>query len=176
MQKSLRSRLQAAVPARQQGAVRAAFTLVELVVVIVIIGVLAAVAVPRYGEAMSNYRIEAAERRVHADVQMMRRWARSRGEAALIRFDTSSDTYIIDDMPGLIDRRGESYRVRLSDPPYSVRLISTTFDGDAIRIDGRGRLIEEGDLVCRLGSRERVISITEQWAEDDEIQISGQAP
>src|SRR3954451_23186913 len=65
-------------PARPQRRSSTAFTLFELMIVILIIWIAAAVAVPRYASSVGRYRAEFAAKRVAADLNL----ARARAKAA----------------------------------------------------------------------------------------------
>ena len=52
------------------------FSLLELVVVMVIVAILAAIATPRYGKAVARYRTASAARKIAADLTFARKRAR----------------------------------------------------------------------------------------------------
>ena len=54
---------------------RSGFTLIELVMVLAIIGLITAIAAPRYAASLARYRAESAARRVAADLALARREA-----------------------------------------------------------------------------------------------------
>src|SRR5204863_23675 len=58
---------------------RRAFSLIEITLVLMVMGVLAALAVPRYASALARYRADAAARRIVADLDLARTTARSSG-------------------------------------------------------------------------------------------------
>jgi len=130
---------------------RAAFSLIELVVVIVIIGVMAAVAVPRFASAAGRYRLDAAARRVAADLRLARSTAMSRSANVQFLFDFAGTQYSIYNVQD-IDRQGVHINVQLDEDPYHVDLVSvfgTTNGGVSIIFDGFGRPDQGGDIVLQ---------------------------
>src|SRR5688500_3620188 len=82
---------------RRQGT---GFTLAEMVMVVAITATLAAITIPRYLTALNRYRLDAAARRIAADLTMARLNARDTGTARTVTFATSTDSY---DISGMTD-------------------------------------------------------------------------
>jgi prepilin-type N-terminal cleavage/methylation domain-containing protein len=110
---------------------RPAFTLIEMSVVIVLIAILSAVAIPRYASSVNRYRVEMAAKRVAADFALARNAARTSGVGQTINFGSPSNGYT---MPGLAapDGRNGDYTVRLAHEPYKVGLGNVAFGASSV--------------------------------------------
>lgn len=75
------------------------FTLVELMIVIVIIGIAAAVAIPMMSSAAS-FQIRAAANMIAADLEYAKSMAISRGQPYSVVFDVDAESYEIVDKDG----------------------------------------------------------------------------
>ncbi len=80
---------------------QAGFTMIELMTTIVIIGILAVLAIPAFGEQLARRRLEGVATDLATDLQFARSQAVStRGD---IRFrTTSTTTFVIDDAAGTV--------------------------------------------------------------------------
>lgn len=137
-----------------------AFSLLELLVVMVVVATIAGIAAPRYARSLDRYRADAAARRVVADLRFAAAEARASSASRTVTFDTATDDYQIDGM-------ATAYTVRLSDAPYSATLVSVVFDdpadpGDstvAVVFDGYGRPDSGGTVIISSGSTTRTITL-----------------
>jgi prepilin-type N-terminal cleavage/methylation domain-containing protein len=139
---------------------RTAFSLLEVVLVVAILVVLAAIAAPRYARATCGYRAEAAARRIVADLALARRSARNAGARRTVSFSTESHEYAIAGLPGLNDP-AQGYRVVLADRPYEARVVSADFGGDAeLVFDGYGAADSDGQVVLQVGDVRKTVIFT----------------
>ena len=135
------------------------FTLVELVLVVCIMAIAAAMAVPRFANAITRNRVDAASARVVADVALAQRHARLSSAAQHMLFDATTSSYRL---PGLADpdHPNLEYEVRLADPPYEATLGDIALGGNSELIfDPYGIPNTSGSLVVQCGEFSRVISI-----------------
>jgi prepilin-type N-terminal cleavage/methylation domain-containing protein len=136
---------------------RGGFSLLELVVVIVIMAVLAAVVTPRYGQAIARYRTTAAARKVAADLTYARKRARISSTSQAVNFNVANNGY---QLPGVADMRTSAtdYSVTLSSAPYQAKIVSADFGGDAdVTFDGYGVPDSAGTVVVSVGDYSKTI-------------------
>ena len=138
---------------------RGGFTLIELVMVVVITGILAAMALPRMAGASARHRVAAAARRITADLALAQRNAVTTGSSQTVTFDVSADSYTLDGMQHL-DHASLQYEVRLASEPYRATLVSVNFDGnEKIVFDLYGAPDNGGSIIVRVGSSEKTILV-----------------
>lgn len=141
---------------------RPAFSLVEVVIVLAIMAVLAAVAAPRYSASISNYRVNMAAHRVAADVALTQASARAASASRQMAFDAAKNMYTVSGVAALDGRNG-GYSVLLSDQPYGVSIGSLTFTkvpaNGALTFDGFGVPDGGATIVVTTGSYSRTVAV-----------------
>ena len=133
------------------------FSLFELVIVMVIVAIMAAIATPRYGQAIARYRTAAAARKVAADLTLARKRARVSSTSQVVNFDVANNGY---QLPGVADMKtsASDYSVILSSAPYHARIVSADFDGDGdVTFDGYGVPDSGGTVVVAVGNYSKTI-------------------
>lgn len=121
------------------------FTLIELVMVMVIVGIMGAMAVPRFVGFLGNARANSAITRIKSDLVAARRRAKQTGQHQTILFDTTNNEYQIAGWESL-QRTGDPYTVHLAADPYQATLVTADFDGSATLVfDGWGQPVSESD-------------------------------
>jgi prepilin-type N-terminal cleavage/methylation domain-containing protein len=136
-----------------------AFNLTELAVVVVIIGILAGIALPRYADAVATRRLDAAARRLVVDLSLSRSRARTSSTSQTVAFDVNADRYELVGMDHP-DRAGEKYSVHLSDEPYQAKIVSVQLGGDAeIVFDGFGMPDTGGTIVIQVGGYQKTVIV-----------------
>lgn len=135
------------------------FSLLELIVVIAIVGILGAIAAPRYSQAIQRYRLEMAANRVAADIGLTASYARARGSSATISFAVSTSSYSIAGLTST-ERAGEAHGVNLSREPFGVSISSVDFAGtNTLTIKGYGTPSSGGTVRLTLGSYSKIVSV-----------------
>lgn len=144
---------------RQSTSSQRGFSLIELLLVVAIMGIVAAMAAPRYGEALNRYRADATARRIAADITMAQARARTTSSSRTIVFDTDSSTY---KMAGEKDLAvsTNTYSVDLSASPYFAKLSRVGFGGNTtLSFNGYGVPSGSGSILISVGATTRTVSI-----------------
>lgn len=139
---------------------RAAYTLIELVIVLLIMGILAGAAAPTYFASLDTFQVEAAAKRVAADLRYARREARSSAASRTVTFTTGDDQYSLAGVTAF-NRRQASYDVDLSDAGYPATIVSTAFMGDSLTFDIHGSPSEIGSVVLTSGLVTRNVLVSQ---------------
>ncbi|XHC25877.1 MAG: prepilin-type N-terminal cleavage/methylation domain-containing protein [Phycisphaerales bacterium] len=150
------------------------FSLVELVVVMLILGVIAAIAAPRFGHASTTFRLEAAINKIEADLKYAAQMARAQSRTVKVTFDPDTDSYTITGVDGPLDGVA-NYTVNLAEPPYEVQIADVRFTlgtSSTFRIDGHGAPINTGVIRIELGPNARLIGV--EWSIPSDAKVKAE--
>lgn len=138
-------------PSKSARVHRRAFSLAELVVVIAIIGIVSATAIPRFSSSLAKKRLTAAVQRLQRDFRTTRDRAIQLSAPQLIRFDEAACTYRL--TPGSRATPGADVRtVCLSDEPYKISQLKVTVTPNStLAFDGFGVPDQGGVVTMVLG-------------------------
>jgi type II secretory pathway pseudopilin PulG len=133
--------------------------MVEIVATIVVLGTMAALAVPRYNNYVENRRVDAAAKRLGADIEMTQRHARLASASRSITFDLDTGIYTVTGLTTLHGGSG-AYVVDLSQAPYLATVGENPFGGSGqLTFDGYGTPAAGGDVVLQVGRAVRRVSV-----------------
>jgi prepilin-type N-terminal cleavage/methylation domain-containing protein len=112
------------IPGKRQ--YRSGFTLIELLMVVSIVALIGAIAIPKYAVAASHYRLASTLNRLVADIGATRSLAMATGKSQTITFNAAANTYTITGMTSLENPFG-AYAVNLNAEPYKTDITQVNF-------------------------------------------------
>lgn len=137
-----------------------AFSLIELFVVLFILAILGAIAMPRFSQFSAHQKAEAAARRIAADINYARRQAHATGTKQSITFDLATHSYSLG-QAAHPDHPDKTYAVELRGDPYHAGIVSASFGGDAaLMFDAFGAPDSGGTVTIAVGAYQKTVSVT----------------
>ena len=137
------------------------FTVVELVVVLLIMGIAAAVAAPKFYRSLQYHQLESAGRRVKLDLEQLQHTARLKSSGQSMTFTGAAYT-LSTDVDGL-DHSDADYTVNLAEAPFEVDGVTINFGGlTTIAFNGYGEPSTGGTIVLTKGAGQQTITVSQE--------------
>jgi len=135
---------------------RSGFSLIELQVVMAMIGIWAGIAIPRVANSIAHHRVDAAARRIAADLELARQYAIHSSTIQTVTF--SGDGYVLSGMRDL-NRSTSSYKVDLSAAPYRAQILIADFAGDSeVGFDVYGNADSGGTVIVQVAGWQHTVT------------------
>ncbi|CAG0996352.1 hypothetical protein PHYC_02587 [Phycisphaerales bacterium] len=161
---------------RRRGCARPGFTLMELIIVISIMIVTAALVAPRWGAAVARQCVDAAARRVAADLSLAQSRARASSKPITVAFNVAGHSYEVVGIKDF-DTGKSTYTVTLSAAPYFVSLRSASFNLlPAAEFNAFGIPAAGGQVSVGTRSFFRIITLAPESGETSISDAAGDAP
>lgn len=147
----------------QQGSARRrrAFSLLEAVLVMAILAVVAAMAAPRYAQAVSRYGVDHAAKVLMNDLSIARQRARTLGARQTVVFSELAETYEIAGLASL-DAPVQPYRVSLASCSPRAEIVTARFgagSATSVTFDGYGVPDGGGSIVLQCGDARKTVTL-----------------
>jgi len=123
------------------------------------VGVIAAIAVPRYANALGRFQIDAAAQRVVVDIQRAQSHAKATSRSVTVVFNPLTHQITIPSLPSLT-QPDLPHVTELGQEPYRTRLNNASFaDNARLDFDGYGQPAVGGSVTLRTNRHTRVITV-----------------
>lgn len=135
---------------------RHGISMLELMIVTMVMGIMAAVAAPRFAESVQYHRLEMAAKRVVADLESARSIAYTTGTSPTVRFDVNGAIYQLVGLSNPDRPTQLNYTVDLTDAPYHCEFKSTF---SVLTYNGHGLPSSGGEIVIKSGGLQRTVTV-----------------
>lgn len=142
-------------------AAKRAFTIFELMIVVLLIGILTAAAIPRFREGITKSSLNAACERVATDLKYARKHAETISN--IVTMDLNVNPGNEYEITGLADISNihQQYKVELDKSPYHSKIISANFDGEPVaEFTEFGMPASSGIVVLQSGGYQRSVELS----------------
>lgn len=142
---------------------RTGFTYIEMVITLLVMGILTAVAAPKFVSALASRRVDLAASRIVADLHYARSEAQRVSKSRTVEFNVISNNYTLINVVDL-DHSTRNYTVELVNGSFDSELVSAVFGVapnvcSSVIFDMFGRPDQEGVVIIRSGSLQRIVTL-----------------
>ena len=135
-------------------------TIIELVVVMLILGILGATAIPKFQESLASFRAQSAASRIVGDLKFAKRFAQQTSATVVIQFDVPGNGYLLVGVADA-DRPSQAHSVDFSEADFKSRLVSADFGGTSnLSFNFDGHPSAAGTVVVRSGGTLETVEVT----------------
>lgn len=137
---------------------RGGFSFVELVIAVLVFGILATVAAPRWVKSIGQYRVAAAAKQVALDLRLAAARADAKSQPILVEFFPSTHEYRVQGVADP-DHPNTEYRVKLKEL-HGATLASVNFNNQAtVTFNGYGVPSSSGSVTLQSGEGQAVVVV-----------------
>ncbi|MDB5340276.1 MAG: putative fimbrial protein [Planctomycetaceae bacterium] len=141
---------------------RRGFTLAELLIVVLIVGIVAGIAIPRFSAGLGQRQATALARQMVNDIETVRQVARASSAPKSLVITSASKTYTLNGVEHP-DRNNIAYVVSLADVASTARFGTINFGGDPVLIfNGFGYPDSGGSVQIIVGTVTKTVTVDAQ--------------
>jgi type II secretory pathway pseudopilin PulG len=131
--------------------------MIELVIVVMVMSILAAVSAPAFIDSLLFHRVESAARRVKVDLELARQNARLTSAARSVSFTSSG--YTLSSLQHL-DKPSAAYIVNLTASPYQLDSAAANFaNSQVVSFDAYGTPSSGGTVVLAAKNHQCIVTL-----------------
>jgi type II secretion system protein H len=150
----------ATLPIRYRNKCAEGVTLFELIIVLTIIGIMAAVATQVFNNSHQQAKLQQAADRLTADLRLVANQARQDQQTYELVVNTVACSYQATGVKSLTGK--DDITVDLGEPPYEISSITMNFGGDTkVSFDNKGYVATSGNIVLTMRNKQMVIDVNE---------------
>ncbi len=134
---------------------RRGFSLIEIVITLSILGIIAAMAMPRYTDASDGYKLDSAERQIRSTLQSWSKRVDASSELHTVYFDIAAEKlYLYKGTAQLAKTPVDT--LDLGSTPFKVNLFSTSLvdPNNQLVINGHGLFERDATVLIYIGKRQ----------------------
>ncbi len=137
---------------------RRAYTIIEVIFVLLIVAILSGIAAPRYAYSMSRYRSEAAARRLAADLALARSTAQQTSTSVVVTFDTLNNAYTMGGVQSM-SKTSTTYSVSFASSAYRSSFATIPFTNNQLTFNQYGAADQSGQIVVQSGGVQHTVTV-----------------
>lgn len=138
-----------------------AFSLIELTMVVAIGAILSAIAVPKFSNATTRYKLDAASRRLASDIQAAQQEAIATSSSRTVTLGATAKNYTISGLAA--DGTKVIYStIELDESPYEITGLASYIAGNAstpIKFDGFGKPNGSGTIQLKIRNDKKTLTL-----------------
>jgi prepilin-type N-terminal cleavage/methylation domain-containing protein len=147
------------------GGARRAFTLIEILIVLVIMVLLGSTAYSKYSAALNRFGADALARRVAGDLAYAQSIARRNGATQAVAFDATNNQYVFTGWTDP-DHPTSTYTVVCSSEPYRGKIASLALSNGAtsvtvVNFDAYGFPDSGGTIIVQVGDVQKTVTLVQ---------------
>lgn len=125
------------------------FTIIEVVIVAVLIGIISAIAIPRFGKVMTKLKMKASGRDIISQLRLARSYAVSQKEPFGVYFDTENNQFLL--FKDLVSLSSQTYdsgdsTIKTFTLPGDINFSYSSFNNDVVIFKANGSASSTGSV------------------------------